>query len=763
MQYISFKTLIWLSFFVLIGNFSYASEHPDSQQTKNSEVSFQPQVEPVLNVPKFKNGIKIDGNLTEPQWQKATVATNFAEFFPGDEVQPPVKTEVRLFYDQQNMYVGFLAYDKQPSQIRASMQDRDNVFNDDNIGIILDTYGNANWAYEIFSNPFGIQGDLLRAGNQEDGSFDLIFHSAGKITKKGYQVEIAIPFTSLRFPDKPEQTWRATFVRNHPRNSRRQYSWATVDRDNPCLLCQLGTLKGIRNVHPGRNLELLPSVVGSQSGELSNPADPNSDFENADPSGEFSLGAEYGFSPSTTFEATYNPDFSQVESDAAQIDVNTTFALFFPEKRPFFQEGSDLWDSFFNIFYTRSINDPIGAAKFTGRLGRWNVAYLIARDEQTPIILPFEEKSELVAAGKSVSNIFRVQRTILEDSYIGGIFTDRRLTKNGNNSVGGFDGSLRFFKNYRFEFQVLASKTHEPNDTTITENLNNFTFDKEKHTAGFDGEDFWGSAYLANLEREARIWNADLTYSEKSPTFRADNGFIGRNNTRHLSYWNGWFFRPNTKLLDRITPSFSVGRIWNSEWTQKDEWFRPELDIDFKTQTNVEFAYVWSKERFRDIVFDGIKRFEFEFRTKFSEFIQFDFEYENGRNIARNLETPVLGSGYEFEAGAFIKPFNRLVIEPELTYAKLDHPDDGSTIFEGYIFRSRINYQFTREFFLRLIVQYDKFDKQLSIEPLLTYRLNPFSLFYVGSTHGYRDFDEISGFNRTSRQFFLKFQYLFQL
>jgi hypothetical protein len=262
--------------------------------------------------------------LNEIGWSEAVRAANFAETRPGDQTKPPVETEALVAYDDANFYIAFIAHDN-PKAIRSSLRDRDQIWADDNIGLILDTYGDAAWAYEIFVNPLGIQGDLRWTPQGEDDVFNIIYHSRGKITSTGYQVEVAIPFSSLRFPDKPAQTWRVTFWRNHPRDSRRQYSWAALNRDDPCFPCQFGTLTGLENVKPGGTFELLPSVVGFQSGQLLDSENPNSGFENSKVDGQASLGLQYAFTPSLNAEATYNPDFSQVESDAAQIDVSTTF------------------------------------------------------------------------------------------------------------------------------------------------------------------------------------------------------------------------------------------------------------------------------------------------------------------------------------------------------------------------------------------------------------------------------------------------------
>ena len=734
-----------------------------SQTTSPSiQKKFSPNVKPVLVVNRIHSSIEIDGNLDDSGWKNAAMATNFTETWPGDQIKPPVETEVLITYDNNYLYIAFRCYDD-PKTVRASLRDRDQIFSDDYIGIILDTYGDAAWAYEIFVNPFGIQGDVRWTSQGEHDSFDIIFESKGKITTEGYQAELAIPFSSLRFPNKPAQTWKATFWRNRPRGSRQRLSWATIDRDNPCFLCQFGTITNIKNVKAGSEFELLPSLIGFQSGALNDSEDPNSGFKNKDPNGEASLGIHYAFTPSIGTELTLNPDFSQVESDAEQIDVNTTFALFYPERRPFFQEGSDLYHTWFDAVYTRSINNPLAAAKLTGRLGRTSIGFISSLDENSPIILPFEERSEVLATERrSVSNILRVKRTFGKDSYLGGMITDRRLEGNGSGTLFGTDGILRLQKNYHIELQALFSHTEEPQDTALTSQVDNIRFNDNEYTSKFNGESFSGNALYASLERDAKFWDFDFDYWQASPTFRADNGFVTQNNYRKAVFWTACGFYPDSKIFDEITPNIDFGKVWNYDGIHKDIWIQPELYLAFKGQTQVAISYVTSAERFHNILFAGIHRWEINTETNFNEFVRGGFWISYGSSIARGEDPPVLGrNGLNLELWGTIKPINRFIITPSFLFAQLQHPDTKDILFSGYIFRNGFNYQFTRELFLRFIVQYNNFDNEVSVEPLLTYKLNPFSIFYIGSTMGYHEFGD--DFARTSRQFFLKFQYLFRI
>ena len=726
-----------------------------------ADTTFSPNEKPALHVPRLESPIRVDGDLSDAGWAQAAKATNFSENFPIEKGEPSVATEAWVAYDDENLFLAFLAEDD-PGAVRANLRDRDQIFQEDFVGILLDTYGDAAWAYEIFSNPLGVQGDLRWSRSNEDDRFDLVFQSKGKITENGYQVEMAIPFSSLRFPDKSEQVWRATFWRTHPRDSRRQYTWAAISRGEPCWPCQWGTLEGIHDVKPGSKLDLLPAVVASQYGVRTDPSSPNSSVNMEKAKAELSLNARYALTSSVLGEAALNPDFSQVESDASQVSVNTTFALIYPERRPFFQEGSDLFNTYVNAVYTRSINNPSVAARLTGRPSRTGAAYVVARDVDSPYLLPFGEGSAFVPAGPSVSNIARVQRSVLEDSYVGGLLTDRRRDGGGSGTVYGADGRIRFLKDYAVEFQALGSHTQEPDDTLLTSGRTGQpTFDEDRYTTAFDGESFNGSAVYTSLEKSGRNWDFDFDYWGYSPAFRAENGAVTRNDYRQVNGWTGYQIRPGG-FFDLVRPNLSFGKMWSWNGQPKDQWVNPELFAQFKGQTEAFVAYRGSKERFRDVEFPGIDRFVFYSESRFSNPVALGTFLEVGDFIARREDPPVLGSGYYAEAWGTLKPLTQLVLNPSFIYQTLDRPD-GSNVFHGYILRVRTQYQFSRELFLRLIVDYDNFGDQLSFEPLVSYKLNPFTVGYLGSTHAMWRNDPNSSLEEQERQYFAKIQYLFQM
>jgi hypothetical protein len=567
---------------------------PGAATADYTSAEFAPIYQPELKISRAAGGIKIDGQLDDAGWYRAARADHFAEHQPGDQTKPPVETAAFITYDESKLYVSFVCFDD-PGSIRASYADRERVYDDDNIALLLDTYGDAAWAYTMNVNPYGVQADALWSPNiGQDSGFDLVWESAGAVTDSGYQVEMAIPFAALRFPNREQQTWKMDFYRNHPRETSRAYSWAAYDRNEQCWPCQWGTVTGIEGVTPGKGIELISAWVGQQGGNLTRTmvAGAETDglrsgsyqygFDYDKALGALSLGGKYSLSSNITVEATYNPDFSQIEADAGQIDVNTTFALFYPERRPFFQEGSDLFRTLFNSYYSRTINDPVFAAKVTARGSRTGFGYLVARDENSPITLPFEEFSDYLLAGKSTVNILRLRQSLGSSAHAGMIATHRIFDEGGSGSLIAADGRVRFAPTLNLDYQLIAAHTAEADNPSFTQS-NRFNYLQTEYlgddsvTAAFDGESYWGHGGLAVLRWWTRTWNAAINYWEVSPTYRADNGFDPKINRRDFTFTAGYQHRPDGGLLINCNPWVETGAVWNYDGVCKEQFIRANL------------------------------------------------------------------------------------------------------------------------------------------------------------------------------------------
>jgi hypothetical protein len=734
--------------------------------------SFVPVPQPRLEISPVPGQIHIDGILDDSGWQDAARVGQFVERYPGDQTKPPVETEVYAAFDEERLYVAFVCHDD-PVTIRATYCERDKIQNDDNVRLCLDTYGNASHAYIFYVNPYGIQGDAIWVnGAGEESSYDLIWESSGLVTDSGYQVEMAIPFATLRFPQDEQQSWRVDFWRNHPRETQAEYAWTAYDRDENCWPCQWGTVTGIAGVQPGRGIEIAPAFVAFRAGQLSGEGDSESPyrFDYDDPEGELSLWSKYTVSSTTTVEATVNPDFSQIESDAGQIDVNTTYALYYPEQRPFFQEGSDLFRAAIFSVYTRSINDPEFAVKATVRGRKTSVGFLAARDRNSPYILPGREGSNLVLAGKSTSNILRVKHSVSEGSYLGLIATDQRFDDGGGAFALTQDGRFRLSPTVRANYHIMASHTRELDDTTLTAQISNpEELMNDRYTRAFDGESYWGYFLLGNLRWWTSTWNASLQFQESNPTVRQPNGLFRQTSYRYIGSVIGYFHRLPAGLFETINPHVNL----ETEWFYDGQPHYKAVKLNLWTrlryaQASFYSTYYRGNEFFSGRQYDNIWHLYQDGSVQLGDILQLTGSVKYGHEIARRYVC--LGKNLDASLEATLKPHDRLIFDQSLNYARSRSVNTGEELYEGYIYRSRLNYQVSTPFTARLVVEYSDFEDRLSVDPLLTYRVNAFSVLYVGMTSNYKkmsDLDPDGGSTESnrleSRQIFAKLQYLFQI
>ena len=713
---------------------------------------------PILEINRVHNAIKIDGNLTELEWGKAKGTDYFLEIEPGENIIPAEKTEVKVAYDDKNLYVAFWAF-AHPEDIRASYQNRDRAWMDDFVAIFLDTYGDANAGTMIGANPYGIQMDALNNGNgDDDPSFDLVYKSQGKITDEGYQVEMAIPFSSLSFPDNEVQEWKVGFYRSLPREKRSQIVWGGFDRTNPCFLCQMGTLKGIQGIKQRGNIEFLPAIVGSQNSEL----DQNNILQKGTALGQASLGVKYSLSSDQVAEFTINPDYSQVEADEEQVDVNTTFALFFPEKRPFFNAGNDLIDTWINAIYTRSINNPIASGRMINR-GQKNSWYLLsAMDEDSPYIIPGEEQSFSLLGGRSISNIFRFRRTLEEASHFGILATDRRMIDNdGSGSVVGFDTRYKFNKTYQMEFQTLFSKTQEPSNSLL---VNNSTFG-DNNTFTFDGESFVGNAVEIEFSRDTEHWGLETGYDHKTSAFRAENGFISNNNNRRIYLESYWVYTPD-KLISKAIGGFHSGIESNFDGQIKTRYtsFFGNVMLPRQTRLAANITAI-PYNHFKNTELTGLWKIRLRINSNYNKIISFGGSLGNSLEKVTFLDVPEKGRSNSFSLWTRLKVSDRMQVGGTYENYRMTTLDKKEEYYSGYLTGIRMNYQYNRALSFRLLGQYNDFSQTFQLQPMVSYQPNPFTIFYIGSTSNQiadkLSIDSIKESQINNRQLFLKFQYLF--
>ena len=506
--------------------------------------------------------------------------------------------------------------------------------------------------------------------------------------------------------------------------------------------------------------------------------DSNNVFQENDFNSDLALGIKIPIGQTTTIEVAINPDFSQIEADVTQFDVNNNFALSYPERRPFFNEGSDLfsaggheWQPNIKPVYTRSINDPSLAIKILGRVGKTDYGMISALDEESGIVVPFENGSEIVAPGKSLVNVLRLKHSLDNSSYIGGVITDRRYETGSGTNIGA-DGVYYFNQNIFINWQAFASMTQEPNDTSLSTEINGSKFGADSLTSDFDGEEYNGHQMFLRLTRSTRNSRFNCFVAEKTPTFRVDTGYLKQNHERNLG-GNYTFIRyPKTDLVEKYTFTLATGRVWNYDMEIKEQWFYTSLSGNFKGRIDGDINYFILNENFLDSLYTGLQHLAYDLDKNFGEKFSIGTRGSNNKTIIRYLDTPEIGRSKSYNIWLRLKPTANININPSLNYNDAQYLNNDNYYYKGQRIRIRFTYQFSKYLSLRLVGQYfyqkdfvnDEIEKAVDLQPLISYQPNPFTIFYIGSSHdfdegpnGYKAFDLL----QNSRQFFFKFQYLF--
>ncbi|MGH9813452.1 MAG: DUF5916 domain-containing protein, partial [Candidatus Acidiferrales bacterium] len=364
---------------------------------------------------------------------KLAKVQGFIQQTPSDGQPSTQYTEVYLGYDDANLYLVFVCFDSEPGKIRARMSPRENIFSDDIVEVMLDTFKDERRAYAFITNPFGIQWDAIwTEGQGFDSSFDTLWYSEGRLTNQGYLVRMKIPFKSLRFSPAAQQTWGLIFNREIPRVNENTF-WPYISSRIEGRLNQAATLKGLENISPGRNVQLIPYGIfrSDRTLDLRDPLRPRFDRDRFE--GDGGLDAKMVFKDALVMDMAVNPDFSQVESDEPQVTVNQRFEVFFPEKRPFFLENASYFNTPIDLVFTRRIADPQFGVRGTGKLGKWALGAFVIDDESPgKLVTP----SDPLHGKRALFGILRVNRDVGRQSTLGFILTDREF-EGVYNRIGG--------------------------------------------------------------------------------------------------------------------------------------------------------------------------------------------------------------------------------------------------------------------------------------------------------------------------------------
>ncbi len=716
---------------------------------------------PSFNVRKTTEKIEVDGALTESAWTIATVIPIDYEWQPGDNTPPPVKTECLVTFNSNYLYIGVRAYDPDPSKIRAHLMDRDSIdtfVQDDHVGVMIDPFNDERRAFQLRMNPVGVQADAIFSDLEgiEDWSWDLIWDSRGRITEEGYEVEVAIPFNQIRFPRTSDvQTWGIEFFRSWPRNIRHRMSSRPTDRDKSCILCQQNRITGFQEITPGRNLEFDPTLTAHST--ETRPNFPEGDLDADDQEIDGGLTARWGITPNLSLNGAINPDFSQVEADVAQLDVNTRFALFFPEKRPFFLEGIDIFATpLNNLVFTRTVVDPIWGGKLTGKEGKNGIGVFFTRDEVNNLLIPSNQASEFAFLTENVtSSVLRYRRDVFQNSTVGAIFSGRQGDEY-HNRYFGTDGFFRFSNSDTVDYQLLHSDTQYPQ--AIAEEFNQ------------ELDSFGDEAYFVQYNHFAESWIWTGLYEDLGKDFRADTGFIPRVNTRRFrGSLQRRFFGDGSQWYTQLNFGAIGQRIEDHTGLLTDSMILGFANFSGPLQSLLEVDVYKNKEFFDGVTYD-INRVETIFQIKPSGKLAFNFFGQIGDNIdfanSRAADSVFLNPKIELKVS---RPLN---LQFDHSYQTLYV--EGGRLFTANLSQFRVVYQFNVRMFVRAIIQYlDLSQNQqlytFPVEPetqelftqfLFAYKLNPQTVLFVGYSDNRLGLQQID-LLQTDRTFFLKVGYAF--
>ena len=730
-----------------------------------------------LSIPRVTPAVVVDAELNEPQWQQALEMPILYDTKPAENTPAPVKTMARVMEDGEFLYISFVAEDPDPSQIRAYYRDRDKMWDDDSIGIKLDTYHDSKLAYQFFVNALGVQGDAIEneITKTESDAWDGIWHSAGKITATGYQIEVAIPLRLLNFNDRLDlQRWKLELLRFYPRDVRHRLSSNKIEREDPCWICQMQTVEGFRGVQQSNHFTLVPSLVMGVEQQRDVAPEGNSDWQ-SDRNIEPSLDVKWGITPDISLNATLNPDFSQIEADEAQVSMNDTFALFFDEKRPFFLDNADYFSSPLDLVYTRNVSSPDAGLKLTGRVDQQSFAVFAANDKDTTFIIPGNISSDLgYINAKSDNAVLRYRYDLNPKLSLGWIST-LRSSDDYHNYVHGLD----------LKYQATAQ------DKVVAQLLHSDSAYPQQLAAQFDGEaklrlgeDLSGVGQYLAYEHESRSFVWYSRYLGYSEGFRADMGYMPQ--TDWNKYVHGasyqWFSETNWWNNIELRGDWDISHSQAGELLEKEA--EAELIVHGPLQSELSLMLterdrVGSRLDGSRLVVDANSQLFTEHTIGTYALVQpwsgvyIEVESEFGDKL--DFRNNRLGDGLEIAPEIRWNANMHAQVALRHTYRTLDADD--AEVFTANLTDLRLSYQFSVRSFVRLALIYSDIrqnpannlgpvteqSEDLGMQLLYSYKLNPQTLFFAGySDHAYSD-DEIQQLTRDDRSVFLKFSYAWML
>ena len=712
--------------------------------------------------------IEIDGKLSAKEWGNAIQVELKFETSPGNNSPAQKKTTGFITYSDTDLYIGIHAFDN-PENVRASIRSRDDFkiyMQDDVVNISFDTYTDGRNNYILLANAFGSQLDVrainaLTDDQRYDGSFNMDFETAGSIVADGYQVEFKIPFSSLPFPNGKDQKWHFNIGRKYfdENNVEIEVLSQTFDRNNPCEVCQTTQVLLLNDITIKKRFELLPYVAGNLSG-IKPSRNASLDYDTLKPNA--GLGLNIDLNKNSGLEITLNPDFSQVEADVTQIDVNSSFALEYPERRPFFNRGTDIVNFTDGAFYSRSINNPLLSSKLLSQAKKSRIYFLTAIDQNSPYQIAGEDRSYLGQGGQSFVNVFRYQRLVNKNTRLGLISTNRYYKDGGYGNLFGTDGWFLISKNWRLTYELLTNFNQEPEADWIDSQ------DRiEGRSVALNQDKFGGSALYVQLSRNTEHWKSYIFYRNITPEYQANVGFVVKNNRR----WGTLFHEYQNFINKKGLQFFSIGTKADVVYTFQDYLKAISIDGIFgiKTYLNTTIEYTYDWDIFKNFLgkdYRNVGKSELTIQNNPSESFSLMIRTTFGRDLAYNEENPEIGREFSLFVMPSFQLGDKFNLSPSIRYAKLENLKTQEEYYNGAISRFSARYQFNNFFSVRIISEYNSFADRFFIQPLIQWNPNPSTVFYVGGNqNSIEDFNDdfYSPFRVDQTQFYLKFQYLIGL
>src|SRR6266567_306861 len=713
-----------------------------------------------LKIPRVSRAPKLSDFLTGTPREAELVITVFKQFDPHDGEPVSQATAAYLSYDSKNLYVGWICKDD-PAKIRARVAPRKQIDTDDRVTINIDTFLDHKHAYWFDVNPYGIQYDgRTTDGIGDDPSWEGLWYSEGRITETGYVVLETIPFRSMRFPRASKQVWNICLARAIQRNN--EFSiWPFVSHAGlPQFVGQFAPIEIDEDISPGRNIQLIPYGLYSRDSYL----DPSLGFQRQT---EYHAGldAKAVIRDALTLDMAFNPDFSEIGSDDPQVQVNQRYEVIFPERRPFFLENASIFTMPEQLFFSRRIVNPQYGVKLTGAVGRWGLGVLASDDRAPGEVLA---QGETGHGDRAVDGVLRTEREFGQQSHVG-LFLGGSKFKSTSNRVGSIDFRYLAPHNWTLGGQATTTQTEEK-----------------------DGSYAAGPGYILSLKRWDNHKNFVTRYTDRSPGMNSTLGYISRTDIRRWETSGGYQWKPpGNRIVFAYGPGMDATLIYDHERRLQNWYAAPSFSLSLANMTMFTITHAEGYERYANLGF----REQFttlSLMTSWYKWVDFTGTYTQGSSpnyYPAEGVLPFLGDANNASAIVTLRPQSHLRLDEMYYYTRLATSENtlppgwtqSGTIFTNHLIRSKINYQFNRDYSFRAILDYNSllpnhalvssgYSKQADATLLFTYLPHPGTAIYLGYADAFQnvDFDgaatpaysvtRMPG-TSTDRQVFAKFSY----